>query len=94
MDHRESWTKSVRLKRRLNPSGNRTVLSSKRSNPQASERLFLGAHAALIFAALFVALIVVGELKDILLCSMAIAHAGDKLSAAWRHALILLLGIR
>ena len=40
------------------------------------------------------ALIVVGELKDILLCSMAIAHAGDKLSAAWRHALILLLGIR
>ena len=40
-----------------------------------------------------IAIIVVGELKDILLCSMAIAHA-RKLSAGWRHALIFLLGIR
>ena len=44
-------------------------------------------------AAAQIAIIVVGELKDILLCSMAIAHAG-KLSAGWRHALIFLLGIR
>ena len=28
-----------------------------------------------------------------MLCSMAIAHAG-KLGAGWRHALIVLLGIR
>ena len=40
-----------------------------------------------------IAIIVVGELKDILLCSMAIAHA-SKLSAGWRHALSFLLGIR
>ena len=44
-------------------------------------------------AAAQIAIIVVGELKDILLCSMAIAHA-RKLSAGWRHALIVLLGIR
>ena len=45
-------------------------------------------------AAAQIAIIVVGELKDILLCSMAIAQHAGKLSAGWRHALIFLLGIR
>ena len=38
-------------------------------------------HVALAFAAFIVAFTVVGELKDIGLCSMAVAHAGDKLPA-------------
>ena len=49
---------------------------------------------ALIFAVFVVALAVVGELKDIELCSMAVAHAGDKLSKGWRLALGFLLGMR
>ena len=50
--------------------------------------------AALVFAAFIVAFTVVGELKDIQLCSIAIAHADDKLSKGWRIALSFLLGIR
>jgi hypothetical protein len=43
--------------------------------------------AALIFASLIVALTVVGEIKDIKLVTLAIRHAGDKLSSRWRFAL-------
>ena len=49
---------------------------------------------ALVFAAFIVAFTVVGELKDIELCSMAVAHAGDKLSKGWRLALGFLLWMR
>ena len=49
---------------------------------------------ALAFAAFIVAFTVVGELKDIELCSMAVAHAGDKLSKGWRLALGFLLWMR
>ena len=49
---------------------------------------------ALVFASFIVAFTVVGELKDIELCSMAVAHAGDKLSKGWRLALGFLLGMR
>lgn len=49
---------------------------------------------ALILAAFVVAINVVGELKDIELCSMAVVHAGDKLSKVWWLALGLLLGLR
>eukprot|EP01043_Picozoa_sp_COSAG02_P050629 COSAG02_NODE_5227_length_4525_cov_1.708540_2_plen_513_part_00 len=51
-------------------------------------------HVTLAFAALFVAFTVVGELKDIELCSMAIVHAGEKLSKGWRCALGLVLWMR
>jgi hypothetical protein len=51
-------------------------------------------HLALSFAAFIVAFTVVGELKDIELCAMAIAHAGDKLSKGWRLALGFLLWMR
>ena len=51
-------------------------------------------HVALVFAAFIVAFTVVGELKDIELCSMAVAHAGDKLSKGWQLALGFLLGMR
>lgn len=49
---------------------------------------------ALAFTSLIVAFTVVGELKDIELCSMAVAHAGDKLSKGWRLALGFLLWMR
>ena len=49
---------------------------------------------ALAFASFIIAFTVVGELKDIELCSMAVAHAGDKLSKGWRLALGFLLGMR
>jgi len=49
---------------------------------------------AFIFSACFVALSVIGELKDIIICSIAIAHAGEKLSRAWRLGLAFLCGIR
>ena len=49
---------------------------------------------AYAFAAFIVAFTVVGELKDIELCSMAVAHAGDKLSKGWRRALSFLLWMR
>ena len=49
---------------------------------------------ALVFASFIVAFTVVGELKDIELCSMAVAHAGDKLSKGWRLALGFLLWMR
>ena len=49
---------------------------------------------ALVFASFIVAFTVVGELKDIELCSMAVAHAGDNLSKGWRLALGFLLGMR
>jgi hypothetical protein len=39
-------------------------------------------------------LTVIGELKDIELCSVAIAHAGDRLSKGWRVALGFLLWMR
>eukprot|EP01043_Picozoa_sp_COSAG02_P016893 COSAG02_NODE_753_length_17610_cov_23.119753_17_plen_480_part_00 len=51
-------------------------------------------HVALAFAAFIVAFTVVGELKDIELCSMAVAHAGERLSKGWRLALGFLLGMR
>ena len=49
---------------------------------------------ALAFASFIVAFTVVGELKDIELCSMAVAHAGDKLSKGRRLALGFLLWMR
>ena len=49
---------------------------------------------ALVLATFIVALTVVGELKDIELVSLAIRHAGEKLSPRWRYALTLLGGIR
>ena len=48
----------------------------------------------LVFATFIVAFTIVGELKDIKLCSMAVAHAGDKLSMGWRLALRFLLWMR
>ena len=51
-------------------------------------------HVAFVIAAFTVAFTVVGELKDIELCSMAVAHAGDKLSKGWRLALGFLLWMR
>ena len=51
-------------------------------------------NATLIVAAFVVAFIVVGELKDILLCSLAIAHAGERLSKGWRLALGFMLWMR
>ena len=51
-------------------------------------------HVALVFASFIVAFTAVGELKDIELCSMAVAHAGDKLSKGWRLALGFLLWMR
>eukprot|EP01045_Picozoa_sp_COSAG04_P004037 COSAG04_NODE_171_length_21611_cov_4.302808_11_plen_483_part_00 len=51
-------------------------------------------HVAFVFAAFTVAFTVIGELKDIELCSIAVAHAGDKLSKGWRIALGFLLWIR
>lgn len=49
---------------------------------------------ALYLATFVVALTVVGELKDIKLVTIAIQHAGDKLSPAWRYALTFLGGLR
>lgn len=49
---------------------------------------------ALIFATLVVSFAVVGELKDITLCDMAIAQAGDKISPNVRRTLRLLGAIR
>ena len=49
---------------------------------------------ALVFASFIVAFIVVGELKDIELCSIAVTHAGEKLSAGWRLALRFVLWMR
>ena len=49
---------------------------------------------ALAFAAFIVAFSVVGELKDIELCSLAVAHAGVKISKRWRLALSFLLWMR
>lgn len=49
---------------------------------------------ALLFASTIVALAVVGELKDIELCRIAIARAGEKLSPRLRLAFNLLGGLR
>eukprot|EP01046_Picozoa_sp_COSAG06_P000246 COSAG06_NODE_7_length_38054_cov_37.302569_8_plen_470_part_00 len=49
---------------------------------------------ALVFASCIVAFIVVGELKDIQLCSIAIAHADDRLTKGWWLALGFLLWMR
>eukprot|EP01045_Picozoa_sp_COSAG04_P010169 COSAG04_NODE_615_length_11914_cov_12.688447_10_plen_512_part_00 len=51
-------------------------------------------EVALVFATFIVAFTVVGELKDIEICSMAVAHAGDRLSKGWRLALGFLLWMR
>lgn len=48
----------------------------------------------LLFASCVIALAIVGELKDIELCSMAIGHAWDNLHAVWRTGLIVLQGMR
>jgi hypothetical protein len=49
---------------------------------------------ALFFAIFVVALTVVGELRDTELVTVAIRHAGDKLSLGWRFALTMLAGVR
>ena len=49
---------------------------------------------ALIFAAVFVSFTVIGELKDIRLCAIAIAHADTKLNQGWRLALGFLVWLR
>jgi hypothetical protein len=49
---------------------------------------------ALAFATFIVACKVVGELKDIELCALSVAHAGAELSRGWRLALMLLGGVR
>jgi hypothetical protein len=48
--------------------------------------------ATLVFAACVVALKVAQELRDIKLCSIAVAHAGGELGRGWRFALGLLGG--
>jgi hypothetical protein len=47
-----------------------------------------------LFTALFVALTLVGELKDIRLCSFSIAAAADRLNPRWITALRFLNGVR
>jgi hypothetical protein len=68
-----------------------------------TEAAFFAAHiaamgifdkAAAVFASFIVGLALVGELKDVELCSMAIERARDDLSAPWRFALIALNGVR
>ena len=51
-------------------------------------------EAALVFATVVVALTVVAEIKDITMCTLAIRHAGEKLSPGWRFILMFLGGIR
>lgn len=51
-------------------------------------------NVALLFSSIVAALTVVGELKDIKLCAIAVERAGDKLSPAWRFVLTLLGGMR
>jgi hypothetical protein len=51
-------------------------------------------YIALAFATFIVACTVVGELKDIELCALSVAHAGAGLSRGWRVALMLLGGVR
>jgi hypothetical protein len=50
--------------------------------------------ATLWFASATIALKLAGELKDIHMCELAIARAGDQLSVGWRIALRLLGGVR
>merc|ERR1712118_394790 len=47
---------------------------------------------AVVLTAFMVAFSVVAELEDLFLCTIAIARAGEKLSARWRFALTLLGG--
>merc|ERR1712118_330245 len=49
---------------------------------------------AVVLTAFMVAFSVVAELEDLFLCTIAIARAGEKLSARWRFALTLLCGLR
>ena len=49
---------------------------------------------ALAFSSAIVAVTIVGEIKDIALCNMAIRHAGDDLNSGWRFALMLTNGLR
>ena len=51
-------------------------------------------EAALVFATVVVALTVVAEIKDITMCTLAIRHAGEKLSPGWRFILMLLGQLR
>jgi hypothetical protein len=48
----------------------------------------------MVFAAAVVALEVVGELRDVTICTFAIRHAGDRLTPAWRFIMTLLGGMR
>lgn len=48
----------------------------------------------LAFAAFIVAFTITGELKDIEICTLATAHAEDKITPAWRIVLALLSGLR
>ena len=49
---------------------------------------------ALFFTAFIIGCTVVGELKDIELCSVAANHAGEKLSHSWRVSLHVVCAIR
>eukprot|EP01051_Picozoa_sp_SAG22_P000366 SAG22_NODE_9_length_35992_cov_37.278104_5_plen_401_part_00 len=49
---------------------------------------------ALAFATFIVACKVVGELKDIELCTLSVAHAGDGLGRGWRRAFTVLGDVR
>ena len=51
-------------------------------------------NAAFVTAVFIITFTLVGELKDIQLCSIAIAHAGGKVSLGWRLALGFILWIR
>lgn len=48
----------------------------------------------LVFCAIVIGHAVVGEIKDIFLCRLAIRHAGERLGRGWRVALITLNGVR
>ena len=49
---------------------------------------------ALYFAAVIVALTAVAEIKDVLLCNLAIKRAGPNLSSFYRHSFLLINGVR
>jgi hypothetical protein len=48
--------------------------------------------ATLVFASYVVALTVIGELKDMLLCDIAVKRLDDKLGS-WRHAIAIAMAI-
>ena len=48
---------------------------------------------ALAFSSAIVVVTIVGEIKDVALCNMAIRHVGDDLNSGWRFALMLTNGL-